>query len=40
LEEAKSGILERLKLFSETGDRKKYEGNYADDVSLVLIRRK
>jgi phosphoserine phosphatase RsbU/P len=40
LGEAKQEILERLKSFAETGDRKRYEGNYADDVSLVLIRRK
>jgi sigma-B regulation protein RsbU (phosphoserine phosphatase) len=40
LEEAKRAILERLKSFAEAGDRKKYDGSYADDVSLVLIRRK
>jgi sigma-B regulation protein RsbU (phosphoserine phosphatase) len=40
LDEAKRKILERLKLFAETGDMKKYGGNYADDVSLVLVRRK
>jgi phosphoserine phosphatase RsbU/P len=40
LGDIKAGILERLKAFTETGDRKKYDGNYADDVSLVLIRKK
>jgi phosphoserine phosphatase RsbU/P len=40
LADAKRGILERLKAFAEAGDRKKYGGSYADDVSLVLVRRK
>ncbi len=40
LAEVKVAILERLKGFTDSGDRKKHGGNYADDVSLVLIRRK
>jgi sigma-B regulation protein RsbU (phosphoserine phosphatase) len=40
LDETKRSILERLHSFAEAGDRKKYDGSYADDVSLVLIRKK
>jgi len=40
LDEAKHDILEALSEFAETGDRTKYGGNFADDVSLVLVRRK
>jgi sigma-B regulation protein RsbU (phosphoserine phosphatase) len=40
LDEAKRDILEVLSEFAGTGDRAKYGGNFADDVSLVLVRRK
>jgi Serine phosphatase RsbU, regulator of sigma subunit len=40
LEEAKQAMLDALSEFAETGDRAKYSGSFADDVSLVLVRRK
>ena len=39
LSATKQAILERLKAFAENGDRKAYGGSYADDVSLMLIRK-
>jgi hypothetical protein len=40
LDEAKRDILEALSEFAETGDKAKFGGNFADDVSLMLVRRK
>lgn len=33
------GIVERLRSFAENGDLKKYGGAYADDVSMVVLKR-
>jgi sigma-B regulation protein RsbU (phosphoserine phosphatase) len=35
----KKAILTALETFSETGDLQKYAGNYADDVSILVIKR-
>ena len=40
LDEAKRGILSKLRAFAEAGDVTRYGGSYADDVSLVLVRKK
>lgn len=39
-EDIKKAILLALETFSETGDLQKYAGNYADDVSILVIKRK
>ncbi len=39
-EDIKVAILKALEIFSESGDLHKYGGNYADDVSILVIKRK
>jgi Serine phosphatase RsbU, regulator of sigma subunit len=37
--EIKASILDSLAAFSESGDLKRYGGSYADDVSILVIKR-
>lgn len=37
--EIKKAVLRALEIFSENGDLQKYAGSYADDVSILVIKR-
>jgi phosphoserine phosphatase RsbU/P len=40
VEAMKQAIFDWLKGFAENGDRKKYGGNYADDVSIMIVKKR
>ena len=40
LDEIKKAIIESLVAYAENGDRKKYGGSFADDVSMVIVRKR